>query len=214
MVLRFLRWLGIAAFVIGYAVLAHYTNASAHFGYLGIWVAVVPLMLIALALAWRSAQRALMLSLVILACVALWHAWPLLERHYGILYWLQHAGMQLLLLVIFGRTLLAGREPLCTRFARAVHAPIVLTPRHERYTRQVTQAWTAFFALMALTSTLLFFFGPLSVWSFFANFLTLPLVVLMFIVEYRMRHWMLPQVPPVPILDGVRAFTNSSGQSR
>ncbi len=214
MALRVLRWLGIAALIIGYALLAHSTNDSPRLGRLGIWVAIAPLVLIALALAWRSPRRSLMLSLVVLACVASWGVWPLLERHYDVIYWLQHAGMQLLLLVVFGRTLIAGREPLCTRFARAVHAPIVLTPRHELYTRQVTLAWTGFFAVMALISTVLFFFASLPVWSFFANFLTLPLAALMFIVEYRVRHRVLPNVPPVHILEGVRAFTNHSGQSR
>jgi len=66
-------------------------------------------------------------------------------------------GLQLILLMTFGRTLLAGRQPLCTRFAQAAHTP--LTPQHELYARRVTVAWTLFFAAMALISTLLIFPG-------------------------------------------------------
>jgi uncharacterized membrane protein len=200
--------------VVGYPVLAHYTNESADNRLLGALVALAPLVLIALVLAWRSPQRVILLPLLGLSCVALWVAWPALEHHFGVIYWLQHAGMQLILFVVFGRTLLGGRLPLCTRFARVVHAPIILTPRHERYTRQVTLAWTVFFAVMALTSTALFFWAPLATWSVFANFLTLPLIVLMFVAEYRIRHWALPHVPPTHILDAVRAFRDSAGHPR
>ena len=144
---RIVRWLGIAALVIGYPLLAHYTNESAHGGALGAWVAIAPVALIALLLAWRSPRRVIMLGVLVLLCVALWAGWPALERHFGLVYWLQHVGIQLILFMTFARTLIAGRQPLCTRFAEAVHAP--LTPRHKIYARQVTLAWTLFFAAMA-----------------------------------------------------------------
>jgi uncharacterized membrane protein len=108
--------------------------------------------------------------------------------------------------------LIAGRQPLCARFAEAVHAP--LTPQHEVYARQVTVAWTLFFAAMALASTLLFFLAPLTTWSVFANFLTLPLVVLMFIAEYWVRRWALPDMQHAHFLSAVRAFRNSSTHPR
>lgn len=212
MALRILRWLGIAALAIGYPLLAHYTNESAHSGNLGALVAIAPVLLIALVLAWRSAQRLVMLGVLVLACAALWAGWPALEHHFGLVYWLQHVGMQLVLFMTFARTLIAGRQPLCTRFAEAVHAP--LTPQHALYARQVTVAWTLFFAAMALASTLLFFLAPLTTWSIFANFLTLPLVALMFIAEYWVRRWILPDMQHTHILDAVRAFRNASARPR
>ncbi|HTE14524.1 MAG TPA: hypothetical protein VK642_05565 [Burkholderiales bacterium] len=211
---RIVRWMGIAALVTGYPLLAHYTNESAQNGHLGALVAMAPVVLIALVLAWRSSQRLIMLGVLALSCAVLWIAWPALEHHFGVIYWLQHAGMQFVLLVVFGRTLIAGRLPLCTRFARAVHAPMILTPEHERYAGQVTLAWTVFFAVMAATSTLLFFLVPLATWSVFANFLTLPLIALMFVAEYRIRHWVLPHIPRLHILDAVRAFRGSAGHPR
>jgi uncharacterized membrane protein len=206
------RWLGIAALVIGYALLAHYTNTYARNENLGALVAIAPVVLIALALAWRSPRRSIVLVVLVVLCVALWLGWPSLMRHFGLVYWLQHVGMQLILLMTFGRTLIGGRQPLCTRFAEAVHAP--LTPQHIVYARQVTIAWTLFFAAMAVASTLLFFLAPLATWSVFANFLTLPLVALMFIAEYMVRRWALPEMRNSHIFDAVRAFRNTPARPR
>jgi uncharacterized membrane protein len=209
---RIVPWLGIAALVIGYPLLAHYTNESERSGSLGALVAIAPVVLIALALAWRSPRRFILLGVLVLLCIALWAGWSALENHFGLVYWLQHVGLQLILFITFGRTLLAGRQPLCTRFAEAVHA--LVTPQHEIYARQVTIAWTLFFAAMALASTLLFFLAPLATWSVFANFLTLPLVALMFIAEYWVRRRVLPDMQHAHILDAVRAFRNPSGRPR
>ena len=209
---RIVRWLGIAAVAIGYPLLAHYTNESAHTGNLGALVAIAPVVLIALVLALRSPRRFTMLGVLVLLCIALWVGWSALEHHFGLVYWLQHVGIQLILFMTFGRTLIAGRQPLCARFAEAVH-PLV-TPQHENYARQVTVAWTLFFAMMALASTLLFFLAPLATWSVFANFLTLPLVALMFIAEYWVRRWVLPEMQHMHILDAVRAYRNTSARPR
>ncbi len=209
---RIAPWLGIAALVIGYPLLAHYTNESAHSGNLGALVAIAPVVLIALALAWRSSRRVIMLGALVLLCIALWAGWSALENHFGLVYWLQHVGLQLILFMTFGRTLIAGRQPLCARFAKAVHA--LVTPQHEIYARHATIAWTLFFAAMALASTLLFFLAPLATWSVFANFLTLPLVALMFIAEYWVRRWVLPDMQHARILDAVRAFRNTPERPR
>ena len=189
-----------------------YTNESERSGNLGALVAIAPVVLIALALAWRSPRRFILLGVLVLLCIALWAGWPALENHFGLVYWLQHVGLQLILFITFGRTLLAGRQPLCTRFAEAVHA--LVTPQHEIYARQVTIAWTLFFAAMALASTLLFFLAPLATWSVFANFLTLPLVALMFIAEYWVRRRLLPDLQHARILDAVRAFRNTPARPR
>src|SRR5450759_4610485 len=93
---RILPWLGIAVLVIGYPLLAHYTNESAHSGNMGALVAVAPLVLIALALAWRSPRRFIMLGVLVLLCIALWAGWSALENHFGLVYWLQHVGMLLI----------------------------------------------------------------------------------------------------------------------
>jgi len=203
-----MRLPGIAALVIAYSLLAHYTIL--HSLNLGAAVSIAPLLTIAMALAWNSTRRLIMLSALLVLCIALINQWSVLEQHFGLVYWMQEVGLQLILLITFGHTLLGGRQPLCTRFAEAVHPPLTL--QHENYARKVTIAWTLFFALMALTSTLLFFLTPLRIWSVFANFLTLPLIALMFIAEYRVRRWALPDVQNTNVLDAVRAFRNNSAR--
>ena len=223
MLYRNMRWLGIAALVIGYPLLAHYTNNATHNGNLGALVALAPVVLVVLMLAKQAPLRlvtlCVLLGAALLLCTALflgnalWAGWSTLTQHFWVLYWLQDAGLQLLLFVTFGRTLIAGRQPLCTRFAEMVHAA-PLTPQHEVYARQVTVAWTLFFAVMTLTSTLLFFITPLTTWSAFANLLTLPLIALMFIAEYGIRRWRLPDTRNMHILDAIRAFRNTPVRPR
>jgi uncharacterized membrane protein len=213
MLLRVARWLGIAALFIGYPFLAHYTNDAAHSApgtagsQLGKWVAIAPVIVVALWLAWRARQRWVMLGVVGLCCVAVWAAWPKLDQHVGLIYWLEHATMQLMLMAMFGHTLFGGREPLCTYFSRLVHGSI--TPRHEIYARKVTVAWSVFFALIAVVSTLLFFLTPLPVWSFFANFVNMPLVLLMFAGEFVVRKRALPERQH-SIFDSFRAMKRDS----
>lgn len=207
-----LRGLGIAVLVLGYSLLAHYTNQSADRAQLGALVALAPAFLIALLLAWRSPHRITMLALLGVAAVLLAWQWSALTRHVGLVYWLQYTSMQLVLFIMFARTLVGARKPLCTHFAELVHAP--LSPAHVVYARQVTVAWSAFFAGMTLVSTTLFFFAPIAIWSIFANFMTWPLVALMFVVEYWVRRWLLPEMRHSHILDAVRAYRNASARTR
>lgn len=196
----------IIALALGYVLLAHYTNI-ARTETLGTMVALAPIVLGALSMAWHSAWRKSMLALFGIACAIIAAAWGTLERHYSLIYWIEHAGTELVLCLSFGRTLAAGREPMCTYFAKLVQGP--LSPALERYTRQITKAWVVFFGAMAGTSTLLYIAAPLEVWSAFANFFTGPLIGLMFIGEYVARRCLHPRIPHAHILDAVRVFWKS-----
>jgi len=207
---RRLRWLAVAALLIGYPLLAHYTTEAAHSPALGALVALAPAVLIAFLFAWNSPRRGLLLGALGFACALVAAAWPLVENHFGQVYWLQNMGLHLVLLLTFARTLIAGRQPLCTRFAEALYGPVSVA--HAVYTRQVTIAWAVFFAAMAIASTLLFLLAPLAIWSIFANFLTLPLVALMFVVEFAVRRRVLPDLQDMRIMDAVRAFRNDSAR--
>lgn len=207
-----LRGVAIALLVMIYSLLAHYTHQSAARAELGIVVALAPVVVIALLLAWHSAQRIAMLILVGLAVLVLRWQWTTLTQHVGLMYWLQYTSMQIMLFVMFARTLVGGRKPLCTHFAEIVHAP--LSPSHVIYARQVTVAWSAFFLAMALTSTALFFWAPINTWSIFVNFLTWPLVGLMFVAEYGVRRWRLPELRHTHLLDAIRAYRHASTRPR
>jgi len=201
--LRLGRGAGIAALAVGYVLLAHYTNIAGT-ETLGSLVALAPIVLGALSIAWNSSWRKTSLFLFGLGCTAIAMMWSRLEPHYSLIYWIEHAGTEFMLCVMFGRTLVAGREPMCTYFARLVQGS--LTPALERYTRQITQAWVMFFALMTVVSTLLYWAAPLEVWSLFANFFTGPLIGLMFVGEYIVRRRVLPHMQHAHILDAVKVF--------
>ncbi len=202
--LRWGRWGGFVALATAYALLAHYTNTRPHLGLLGALVALAPILLAGLSLAWYSAHRALMLALFAIACIVLLLSRQWIARHFGMLYWIEHAGTQLVLCLAFGRTLYAGREPMCTRFARIVHGR--MAPPLAHYTRQVTKAWAGFFGAMAAGSTILFYTASPADWSLFAYFFTAPLIMLMFAVEYAVRKQVFPDMKHASILEGVKAF--------
>jgi len=145
-----------------------------------------------------------MLLLCVVAGVLLWGFWGVLERNFSWVYFLQHAGTYVMLAAMFGATLARGRQPLCTRLAEAVHGS--LTPEEVRYSRQVTLAWTLFLLAISLISSALFFFASIEVWSVFANFLSFPLILLMFAAEYLVRLRKLPHRKKHGILDGMLAY--------
>jgi uncharacterized membrane protein len=207
-----MRGLVIAFAIIGYAILANHTNQSTQNASLGVLVALAPLLLTGIIMTWHATRRGLLISLLIVAGALAWLMWPVLERHYGWIYWLEHESLQWALLLTFARTLRQQRQPLCTQLATIVHGE--LTPLYAHYTYQVTVAWTAFFALMILISTSLFFLQPIAIWSIFANFVFMPLVALMFIAEYAVRKVVRPELAQVNIMDAVHAYMQHSANRR
>jgi uncharacterized membrane protein len=204
-----LRWAAIGAAIVAYAILTHYVTARpAEVGALGIALAAAPYLGFALMFAWWSPRRYLMLALCAVVAVLLWHYAGELAQHLGWLYFLQHVGANVMGAILFGRTLSHGREPMCSRFAAMIHGP--LEDKVARYTRQVTIAWTIFFAATAGLSVALFFAAPIEIWSAFANVLSLPLLALMFGAEYAIRLRLLPDMKHAAILDSVRMYRKSS----
>jgi len=190
---------------VAFAILAHAAIIEGIPPAAGAALSLVPILLIAIWAVRRSRRRAAVLAAIAAAALGLWLGWGQLERRFPDLFFLEHAGSNLVLALVFGRTLLAGREPMVGRFARAVHGH--LPPEVERYTRQVTVAWTIFFVLLFATSCALYLGRFLEAWSLLANILTPLLVGAMFVVEYAVRLRVLPNWERVGILRGVRAFS-------
>ncbi|MGB9130400.1 MAG: hypothetical protein WCB97_12200 [Thiobacillus sp.] len=204
---RAIRWIVIAAGAIAYPVLAHYstaTSAATTFPSLGVAVSLTPALAILLWLTWRSPMRRIMMLVCAGVGLLLWGFWGTLERNFSWVYFLQHAGTYAMLAAVFGVTLARGRQALCTRFAEVVHGS--LTPEEVRYSRQVTLAWTLFLLSISLVSGALFFLSSIEVWSVFANFLSFPLILLMFVVEFAVRRRKLPHQKKHSIMDGMLAY--------
>ena len=203
-----LRWTLIGACALCYALLAHRSNSAAAPRSLGLTLALAPLLVFAVALAWRARHRTLGLAACLLGAAAVWAGREALLLHVAWLYLAQQAIVNLLLAAAFGQTLGRGQTALCTRWATMVHGP--LAPEVARYTRRVTLAWAVFFVTLTVVLCLLFWLVPLPVWSAFANFCTLPLVAAMFLGEYLVRRRVLPQVNHEGILANLRVYRSGS----
>lgn len=201
---RRLQVAALIAFVVAYAGLSHYNNSVAKTHDLGVALALGPVLAAGLALIWRWTQLPAALLAAAAAALLLRLYWPLLERNFSLVYLLQEAGFYSLMAASFGLSLRRHEVALCTRLADKVHGP--LSAREVRYTRQVTAAWTIFFLLITLATIALFALAPLRVWSLFANFFAVPLMVLMFAVEYAVRRRVLPQVQGAGLLAAVRVY--------
>ena len=91
-----------------------------------------------------------------------------------------------LLGLVFGHTLLPGEIPVISRFAELMHGHTLDEPAR-RYTRSVTWLWTLLFAILTLESLLLALFAEDRTWSLFTNFINYLVILVVFIVEYRIR---------------------------
>lgn len=199
--------LAVAA-VAAYQMLAHHAVATPGEHGLGLAMALLPPLALALAAAARSPRRGWLLPLWALAAAALWAARTPLALHFAWGLYLEHVSFNLGMALVFGRTLASGRVPLCTQFATAIRG--TLSPAIARYTRRITVAWTAFFVAIAAVSTLMFAAAPVVAWSTFANYLALPLVGVMFAAEHVCRRFALPRESHSGMLDAIRAYRQSS----
>ncbi len=196
----------------GYAALVHYSNSHSDAKPLGAVLAVAPLLALGLGMAWRCAYPLAAVTLALAVAALALSRWKILESNYSRLYLLEDLMFYGLLGVTFARSLARKRVPLCTYWATLVHGQLPAVV--ERYTRTVTAAWAAFFALLSATSIGLYAWAPLQAWSAFANFVTLPLVALMFLSEYLVRRKILPPSHRTGLLRSVRVFLDASRAAR
>jgi uncharacterized membrane protein len=194
---------------IAFALLAHFAVIDGLTPTVGALLSLLPVAILALWATRRARHRELVLTGAGAAAIALWFGWGTLERNFPSVFFIEHAGSNLVLAIVFGRTLVGLREPLCTRFARLLHG--TLPPEVIRYTRQVTVAWTVFFVTLFTLSSILYLGGFLTAWSLLANIASPILVGLMFVVEYAVRHRVLPEWERVGILGSIRAFSRHFG---
>ncbi len=211
--IRIARRVSIAAAIVIYALLVHHVNTSGQSSAFGAILAIIPIFIVVVTYAFKAKSRLIGISSLLIFCVACWLLWSLVKQHTGLVFWLLDIGLMLALLVTFARSLVSGRKPLCVHFAEIINGG-ALSPEHENYARKVTVAWVVFFALIIVISTLLFFLAALAIWSFFVNFLTLPLVGLMFAGEFLLRRRVLTDLPTGHVLDAVHAYLDKSAHER
>ena len=209
------RGYGMALAVVlsaAFAVLAHASILEGVPPAVGAALSLVP---VAFVLAWavrRSGHPVAGGLVLAAAAAAIVLGWGTLQSRFTDLFFLEHAGINLALAFVFGRTLAPGREPLVATFARVLHGE--LPPEVRAYTRKVTAAWTLFFLALFTASCVLWFGGFLAAWSLLANILSPVLIAAMFLVEYAVRMRALPHWERAGILGGIRAFARHFASTR
>jgi uncharacterized membrane protein len=208
-VTRLTRLLLIAAIAIlggAYLAFSHLLTIDEHPSLLMLALGVTPLTIMALLAAWHSRMRWLALTLLAALALTVLLYLDALRNHVNWLYFMQHAGAMSLLAITFGSTLGRGdAEALCSRVTRLM-LPEPVDPAYMRYTWKVTVAWTVYFVTSGVVSVGLFFWGPLTVWSYFANLLTPVFVGLMFVIEYLVRVRVLPDRAHFSIAQTIQAY--------
>ena len=190
--------------IVFYALAMHHTLAVQPRPDLAAALLIAPVTLASLLAAWNSAARLRWLTACGLAAITLAGLWPLLTRHIGWLYFLEHVTIFGLLGLLFGRSLMRNHTPLCTQIGAVLHER--MSERSIHYTRQVTVAWTIFFSASVGVSALLFFFASFEAWSFFANVLGMPLMGALFAGEFAVRCHVLPPEERGSLLGTIQAW--------
>ncbi|MEO6024528.1 MAG: hypothetical protein ABIP64_15720 [Burkholderiales bacterium] len=199
--------------VIAYPLVLHQFVLKNASGVVGVGLSIIPLILGVL---WqiRHSRHRIMLAIGIIALTLLGlYAWQIKLIDFSAAYFLPHVLMYLALMAFFGHTLLPGRQALITRLALGIHGGD-LPPEIIRYTRQITWVWTLFFAATALLSWLLYRYATLDVWSWFANVMSLPLSVALFVGEYWFRLRRFPDFDHIPLLKGIQVMVKPDAPKR
>lgn len=90
-----------------------------------------------------------------------------------------------MLFVLFGHTLLPGREPLITRFRRLEEGHV--SPKFVSYTRYLTVLWAVLFAVATMASVAAAIWGDVALWSW-VSLIAIPAVSLsLFLGEHVYR---------------------------
>lgn len=157
----------------------------------------------------KNGNVGLWLFLLLLAAVAI--PLSLLDVTLYLLY-VPPVALPLLLAVVFGNTLLPGREPLVTAIGEASRGP--LSPEMRRYSRGVTTLWTAFFFLMVVVAVALAFAGRPELWSWVTSIINYLLVGVLFLGEFFFRKWRFPDHNHPGFFEYVRIVVQSQARRR
>ncbi|MGZ5041636.1 MAG: hypothetical protein ACXWBQ_12915, partial [Usitatibacter sp.] len=118
-------WVTLAVLLsAGFALLAHFAIIDRLPPTAGALLSLIPVAVVALWALRRSRHRAAAFLAILAFGATLWMGWDTLQHHFPDLFFVEHAGANLALAIVFGRTLFGAREPLCTRFARLLHGTL------------------------------------------------------------------------------------------
>jgi uncharacterized membrane protein len=194
-----------------YAVLSHWMMVYHASDPWAVLVLLVPLWLTALGLGGSYFGR---WGLLVVAAAGAGLFWLVMNGEAGDtnrLYVLQHVGINALLCGWFGSTLRGNGLSLIGQFAERVHPLVGEMPR---YTRQVTVVWTMYFAVLVVSSIVVYLTMPFAAWSLLANVLTPIGVTALFVGEHLLRYRIHPEFERSRLIDAMRAFSGAAVDRR
>ncbi|WP_298135291.1 hypothetical protein [Acidiferrobacter sp.] len=190
------RWFGkiraiaVATAFLVYPVVSYRATVATHRAAQAALLALLPVLVVTLAMAWAGRPRSLRLGAWGLLTAVAWHDRAFMTAHYSWLYLGENVGMMVLLCGLFARSLRPSRTPLISRLSLLMRGS--LSPLLARYTRRVTALWAGLFGALAIVSLLLFFEAGIRIWAFYANILMWPIMVFVFVGEYLVRLAVVP----------------------
>jgi len=200
------RVFAVAAFAVAYVLASHWLMTGAPASPWNPVLVVGPMLGAAAVVAWQRRQWLLAALAALAAAGLVFQAWRGHDVPVASIYVAQHVAIHLLLALVFGLTLQAGREPLITALARRVHG--TMTPGMAAYSRKVTLVWTGYFIAMACLSLVLYAVAPFDVWATFANLVTPFAILVMFVGEYLLRYRLHPEFERATLAQAVRAYAD------
>jgi uncharacterized membrane protein len=117
------------------------------------------------------------------------------------LIWLIPSFVYLWLTALFGHTLWSPPS-LCERLVRLQYPEFV--PGIAEYLREVTWAWTLFFAVNVVVCTLLPVFAGQTAWAFYTGVLVYVLMGCLFVGEWVYRHRRFPNLAIPPAMETIK----------
>jgi uncharacterized membrane protein len=200
------RVIALAAGAVAYLLVSHWLMTAAPASPWNAVIVVGPMLGAASFVAWQRRHRLLAAFAALAAAGLLVQAWRGRDLPADLLYVCQHVAIHLLLALVFGLTLQAGRESLVTALARRVHG--TLTPAMAAYSRKVTAVWTGYFLAMATLSLVLYAAAPFEAWAAFANLVTPLAILFLFVGEYLLRYRLHPEFERATLAQAVRAYAD------
>ena len=171
--------------IIQYPIVTHLATVSGQSGY-----KLFALLLVIIAIALRAMVthqwRTVFVSGILMCGVYL--VWS-----YGLINWITYTTpvlIPLMLLGIFGATLLPGKTPLVTAIGEAARGTLDVSMR--QYTRRVTWIWTLTFIFLTTEAIILTLLDHELAWSWLINVVNPALLVTIFVGEFIYRKHRFP----------------------
>lgn len=170
------------AWIALYPLIAHLGLWTAHPEWSAAWLTGLVLLLLLRPPHHRQAAY-LFTAIVAVATVG----WLIYQQQEIFVLYLPPVVIPATLGVMFGRSLAIGQTPLITRFATLIEGG-ELDDGHKRYTRRVTQLWTALFAVMVIMAIGLAIWAPVTLWSWVTHIGNYILIAVVLITEFIYRR--------------------------